>query len=302
MPAAISGRAARDKKLALAAGALILAGLLALVADSLRLAVVIEARGIAVEYKVSGWLAVISDLPILAAAALALVAFSVSGEARRAWLYRAFLLAALAFGIEAVAEVLSFMAVGGRTPHGLRVAMVAAILTMLALSVAALLAASAFSAGRGLPRREALLRRGARAVGAAYAFAAISALEYAVAYSHYPHHVRFGAGLVIQGLGGLGVALAAGYGATAFRRKGEGLGEDVRLLARERRLFFASAGLGLAFLVVALGEGRTAAGTTAVGYSESAAVASWILALGRLLYVAAVACAAVGFRRAANAR
>lgn len=294
------GRSARDKKLALATGVLILAGLFELVGDSLRLSEFLLSPRIPVENTIAGWLEVIRSLPVLTAVALALVAFVTAGEARRRWLRWAFLLAALGYGIGVVAGVLDYSAIVGPGPHGYRIASVADVLARLSLCIAALLAASAFSASRDVERREATMRRAAQAVAASFAFAAISAFEYAVAYSHYPRHNDFAGGLVVQGLGALGVTVAAMIGATAFRRRTAG-GDDRPLSAvRERRLFRAAVVLVLAFLLVALGEGQTAAGTTAVGYAESSAVASWVFAVARVVYAAAVACAAVGFRAAAR--
>lgn len=302
MPSAIPGRAARDKKLALAAGVLILAGLFELVGDSLRLSELLLSPHIPVENTIAGWLEVLRSLPALSAFALALVAFVITGEGRRRWLRWAFLLAASGYAIGVAAGVLDYIAISGPGPHGYRIASVADVLARLTLCIAALLAASAFAASRDAERREAILRRGAQAVAASFALAAISAFEYAVAYSRYPHHIDFAGGLVVQGLGACGVAVAVAIGASAFRRRAGSGSDEARLAARERRLFHAAVVLVLGFLVVALGEAQVAAGTTAVGYAESSAVATWILAATRLVYTAAVACAAVGFSRAAARR
>lgn len=264
-------------------------GVFRLIADSIRLADLIESR-VSEAHRVAGWLDLISNLPLLAAAAFAFFAFLGVGRERAWWLRRALLLAASGFAIAFIASVLDYGALGSPSPEGMNLALLAACVATFAFAAASFLAASAV--------RDGSLRWPSLVLGVAQLFVGLSSWAFTLAYSAYPHHDAFARGLVCEGFGAIAAGLALFYAAAAF--KGKTGARDGRSSGRERRLFLAAGVLGLSFLLIGLGEAQRAAGTTALGYAESAAVAGWIFTLALLVEAAAFLCAAFGFKAAAE--
>jgi hypothetical protein len=291
MAATLAERSDRDKRLAGAMALLFGAGVLRLIADSIRLTDLIESR-VSEAYRVSGWLELISNLPLLAAAAFGFFAFLAAGRERAWWLRRALLLAASGFAIAFIASVLDYAAIESSPPEGMNLALLAACVATFASAAASFLAASAVKDGS--------LRRPTRVLGVAQLCVGLSSWAFTLVYSNYPHHNAFARGLVIEGFGAIAAGLALFFAATAFKE--ETGARDGRESGRESRLFLAAGALGLSFLLIGLGEAQRAAGTTALGYAESAAVAGWIFALVLLIEAAAFLCAALGFKAAAEPR
>jgi|GEM_PF-5414209 len=288
-PTLAADRSPRDKRLASAMALLFGTGVLRLIADSIRLTDLLESR-VREAYRVAGWLDLISNLPLLAATAFGFFAFLAVGAERAWWLRRALLLATAGFAVAFFASVIDYGAIEGSAPEGMNLALLTACVGTFALTAASFLAASAV--------RNGSLRWPSRILGLGQLCVALSSWAFTLAYSAYPHHDAFARGLVVEGFGAIVAGLAFFYAATAFKDETEG-GRDW-LPARERRLFLAAGALGLSFLLIGLGEAQRAAGTTALGYAESAAVGGWILALALLVEATAFACAALGFRAAAE--
>jgi hypothetical protein len=283
-------RRARDKQLVRAGVLLTFATLLALVANALRLATVLDAGGIEPASTVASVLDVVSRLPAVAAFAFVAWSFLGQGEIRSRRLRQAFLLAALAYGIDFVAGVLAFAALDSSALGDYKVASLSNALFAFGLSAASLVASAGFLPGRTTRQRDRMLSWAAVVAGVGFLLGALSVLEFARAFSHYSNHDDFVRGQVLEGLGLAGVAYAIWFGATAFRRP-FGL--------RERRLFTAAIVLAASLVVMALGQDLVATGTISIGYAGGDAAANWVFTVATLLLAAAAACAGSGFRRAA---
>jgi hypothetical protein len=290
-PTAAADRSVRDKRLAGAMALLFGAGVLRLIADSIRLADLLESRP-SEAHRVAAWLDLISNLPLLAAAAFGFFAFLATGRERAWWLRRALLLAALGFAIAFLASVLDYGAIESSPPEGLNLALLAACAANFAFAAGSFLAASAV--------RNGSLRWPSLVLAVAQLCVALSSWAFTLAYSTYSHHDAFARGLLLEGFGAVAAGLALFYAAAAFKDE-TGI-KGGQLPGRERRLFLVAAALGLSFLLIGLGEAQRAAGTTAFGFTESAAVASWIFTLALLVEAAAFLSAAFGFRAAAEPR
>jgi hypothetical protein len=284
-PALAADRSVRDKRLAWAMALLFGAGVFRLIADSIRLTDLLESR-VSEAHRVVGWLDLISNLPLLAAAAFGFFAFLAVGRERAWWLRRALLLATLGFAIAFIARVLDYGAIESSPPEGMNLALLAACVATFTFAAGSFLAASAVGDGS--------LRWPSRVLGVAQLCVGLSSWAFTLAYTAYPHHDAFARGLVVEGFGAIAAGLALFYAAAAFKNEPGARGG--RLLGRERRLFLAVGALGLSFLLIGLGEAQRAAGTTALGYAESAAVAGWIFALALFVEAAAFLCAALGFK------
>lgn len=282
-------RSVRDKRVAGAMALLFGAGVLRLIADSIRLTDLIESR-VSEADRVVGWLDLISNLPLLGAAAFGIFAFLAAGRERACWLRRALLLATLGFAVGFIASVLNYGAIGSSPPEGMNLALLAACAASFAFAAGSFLAAGAIGDGS--------LRWPGQVLGIGQLCVGLSSWAFTLAYSSYPHHDAFARGLVVEGFGAVAAGLALFYAAAAFKDPIPGAGG--RLPGRERRLFFAVSALGLSFLVIGVGEAQRAAGTTALGYAESGAVAAWIFALALVVEAAAFLCVALGFRAAAE--
>ncbi|MGN6257041.1 MAG: hypothetical protein ACTHN3_04720 [Solirubrobacterales bacterium] len=282
------GRQARDTQLVRAGALLLCAGLLDLVANTLRLATTLDIGGVKPANILASVLDVVSQLPALAAFAFVAWAFLVQGEARYRRLRQAFLLAATAQGINFVAGVLAFAALDSSALGDFKVAWLSDSLSALVLSVAFLIASAGFLPGRTTAQRDRMLSWAAVAAGFGCLLAALSVLEFGRADSFYSSHSDFVHGHVLEGLGLAGAAYAIWFGATAFRRPG----------LRERRLFIAAATLAASLVVLALGQDLVATGTVSFGYTGTDAAANWVSTAMTLLLAAAAGCASLGFRRA----
>jgi hypothetical protein len=290
----------RDRQLVRAAALLAAAWFVALLAEVLGFGTVLDETGVAATALVSHLFAILSRLPGLAAIALALSAFRGQGTRRRVRLRRSFLLSFLAFGLDFVSRVIDFSALEPSSPHGFGAGLGAGVLASFSLAGASLLAAAAFSVVDDLKAREARLRHAGFMAAAGFLLSAVSAFELAVAYATYPHHNNYVGGLVLQGLGGVAVAVALLIGATAFRRSVTDAHREVPAFgSRERRLFLGALVFAFASIVVAVGEAQTAEGVTTIGYTNSAAVSDWTFALSRCLVAGAGVCAALGFKQQA---
>jgi hypothetical protein len=286
-----AGRRARDAQLTRAGAILLVAGVLAVISYSMRLATVLDSRDVDPASTVASALDVVSRLPGLAAFALGALSFLSRGEIRSRRLRQAFLLAALAYGIDFLAGMLIFGGLENPAPDGFQVGLLVGALSSFGLSAGFLIASAGFQSRSTVEQREQRLSWAAALAGAAFLLAAISSLEFARAYSHFPSHNEFVRGYVLWGLGEMGTAFSAWLGVTAFRRS-PGL--------RERRLYITATTLAISLVVTAVGQCVAAEGTVSIGYSESAAVADWIFASVTCLLAVAVICAAIGFSRAAT--
>src|SRR3954451_1686244 len=265
----------RDKQLAWAMVLLFAAELLHLIGDSIRLALLLESR-VSDADKIAGWLNLIADLPLLAAVSFGLFAFIAKGNERAWWLRRAFLFATFGFAIAFLASVFNYATIEDSPREGMNLALLAACVATFAFCAGFFLAVPADSkttGGEEQGTRNTKLRWSSRGLGVALLSTGLSSWAYTLAYSAYLHHAAFTRGLLIEGLGAFAAGLSFLYAATAF---GRGATEEDSLRQRERRLFFAARALGLSLLLVGLGEAQRAAGTTAIGYPESAAVSDWI--------------------------
>jgi hypothetical protein len=298
--ALLPGRTARDIQLSRALGVLALAGLLALVAGGLQLSTLFGEAKASTGELVSGWIQLASFLPWLAALVLALDAFRGDGERRARRLRMAAFLAAASFALEVGAGLVTRASLEAPLPRGYRVALDASLLSSTLLVGATVGAARAFASARLTERRERALDRALILVAAGYGFGMISAIYYAISYSNFADHEVFTQGLRNQAFGALGVAVAGAWAASAFRRSARSAGAEAGLADRERRLSRAAWALALSFLIISLGEALIAAGTTQIGYSRAAESVRWVGVASGLATVAAVACAAIGFRRAAR--
>jgi hypothetical protein len=292
------GRVARDIQLTRALGVLAAAGLLSLVAGVL-LGSFFEEGASSAELA-AGWLGVTSFLPWLAALGLALDAFRSDGAKRSDRLRQAALLAAASFALEAAAGVLTLASLETPLPRGYRAALDAAILSACGLIAASLIAARAFAPRRMPKDRARGLARTFFLVAVGYGFGVFSAIYYAIAFANYPSHVCFVQGFKSQAFGALVVAVAGVWTASAFRRSARASQPEERPFNRERVLFRAACLLALAFLIFCLGEILIALGTVPIGYSQTAESARWVGVVANLATVAAIVCAAIGFRRAAR--
>jgi len=288
-PTLATDRSVRDKRLAGAMALLFGAGVFRLIADSIRLTDLLESR-VSEAHRVAGWLDLISNLPLLAAAAFGFFAFLAAGRERAWWLRRGLLLAALGFAVAFIVSVIEYGAIEGSPPEGTELAFLASCVATFAFAAGSFLAASAV--------RDGSLRWPSRVLGVAQLCVGLSSWAFTLAYSGYSHHDAFTRGLLVEGFGAIAAGLALFYAATAFK---DGTGaRDGGSPGRERRLFLAAGALGLSFLLIGLGEAQHAAGTTALGYPESAAVAGWIITLVLIVEAAAFLCAALGFKAAAE--
>ncbi|HSC21575.1 MAG TPA: hypothetical protein VLC07_07590 [Solirubrobacterales bacterium] len=200
------------------------------------------------------------------------------------------LAAALGFAVAFIASVIEYGAIESSAPEGMNLALLAACAATFAFAAGFFLAAGAIDEGR-LRWPSQVLAIGQLCIG-------ISSWAFALAYSAYSDQDAFVRGFVVEGFGAIAAGLALFYAAPAFGGEtGEG---DGRSLHREKRLFLAAGGLGISFLLLGLGDAQRAAGTTALGYAESAAVAAWIFTLVLFIEAAAFLCAAFGFRAAAE--
>lgn len=296
-------RSVRDKQLAVAMVLLICAQVLHLVADSIRLAISLESRSVNGADQAASWLIVIANLPLLAAASLGLVSFLAGRGEWKRWLRWGLLLAAFSYAIVFISSVVEFAALESSPPDGTKLALLAAALGAFALAAGFLLAGSVFAkeGEEQATARDRRLRWAARVLGAALLLGGLSAWAYVRVYSGYGHHGQFSNGLMIEGFGAFAAGLSLFYAAGAFgsgRSRAAGSGRP----RRERRLFLGAVALGLSFLLVGLGEAERAAGTTALGYPESIAIAGWIFVLFRGFEAAAVFFAGRGLRAAAATR
>ncbi|MDQ2630393.1 MAG: hypothetical protein M3Y75_05390 [Actinomycetota bacterium] len=230
--------------------------------------------------------------------ALAVDAFRSDGEKRGRRLRQAALLAAVSLALEAGAGLLTLLTVDGPLPRGYRMALRASVLSSVGLIAAALIAGRAFAPARTPKDRQRGLGRAFLLVAVGYGFGMFSAIYFAIAYANYPDSDVFTQGLKNQAFGALGVAVAAAWAASAFRRTAQGVKPGWGLRDRERRLFRATCALALSYLIVCLGEALVAAGTTQIGYSGAAESTRWVGFVAGLVTVAAIAMAAIGFRRA----
>jgi hypothetical protein len=295
------GRIARDTQLIRALGILAAAGLLGLVAGTLHTASPFDETGIPDVESVAGWIEVGAFLPWLAALVLALDAFRAEGGRRVGRLRQAAVLAAASFALEAGGGLLTLTVLEAPLPRGYRVALEASILSSCGLVAAALFAARAFAPGKSPTDRERGLARALVAVAAGYGFGMVSAIYYAIAYANYPGSDIFVQGLKNQAFGALVVAVAAAWAGSAFRRSARAAAPEAASFDRERILFRAACALALAFLIICLGEVLIASGTTRIGYSPTVESARWVGVAAGLASVAAIGCAAAGFRRAGRA-
>jgi hypothetical protein len=287
-PTSMADGSVRDKSLAWAMALLFGSQVLHLIADSIRLPLLLESRA-SEAHRIAGWLYLISNLPLLAAAAFGLFAFLAGGNERTWWLRRALLLASLGFAIAFIANVFEYGAIKSTPQDALSLALLATCVASFGLAAGAYLAAPAV--------RNGSLRWSSRVLAVAQLCVALSSWAYVSAYSDYPHHDAFARGLLIEGFGAFMAGLALFYAGSAFRPATDGEG---RMPEREKRLFLAAAALGLSVLLIGLGEAQRAAGVTALGYLTSSAVVDSIFALGQLVVAAAFLCAARGFRAAAG--
>lgn len=294
------GRTARDIQLARALGILALVGLIGLVAGGIRLAPLLEEETATQGEKIAGWLEVLSLVPWPVALVLALDGFRVSGEARSRRLRLAGFVAAGGFAVESAGLLIGYIALEGYTLPNYRGAVLIALLSRLVLTLTGLTFAFAI-AQRDWGLRERRLRRTLTLFGVGYGLSAISAAYFAVAFSHYPDHQTFTDGFLIQALGAAGVAVSAFVAAWAFRRSSRADAHGAAVTRREGALFKVAGILVICFAVICLGQVYEASGATEIGYSVSAAAASWIAAVAGLGSAAALVCAAIGFRRAASA-
>lgn len=235
-------RSVRDRYLAGSMAVLVGAQVLHLIADSIRLPLLLESR-VSDAYRITGWLDLISNLPFLAAASFGVVAFLAGRDERSGWLRHALLLAAFGSAVSFVSSVVELAALEGSQPEGTNLALLSACLETFTLTAGFLVAASAFAAeGNAEVRaRDGKLKRAGRVLGAALLLAALSAWADNLAFSAYAHHDRFGLGLVIEGLGAVAVALSLFYGASAFGAAGPAAEDSLQ--RRERRLFVAAGAL-----------------------------------------------------------
>jgi hypothetical protein len=207
------------------------------------------------------------------------------GRERAWWLRRALLLATLGFAISFLASVVDYGAIESLSPESMNLALLAACVASFALAAGSFLAAGAISEGR--------LRWPSQVLGIGQLCVGLSSWAFALAYSVFSHNDALTRGLVVKGFGAIFAGLALFYVATAFKDEIGTTGD--RLSGRERRLYIGAGALALSFLLIGLGEAQRAAGTTALGYVESA-VAAWIFTLVLLVEAAAFLCAAFGFK------
>jgi hypothetical protein len=294
-----SGRTDRDIQLSRAFGILVAAGLFSLT-GSVLLSFLYEGEVSGAE-PVADWIGVASFLSWLGALALALDAFRGDGGKRIRRLMQAALLAAATFALEAIAGTLTLASLELPLPRGYRMAVDASILSACGLVAASLVAARAVAPVRSPRDRARGLARAFALVAVGYAFGMFSAIYYATAYANYAGHDSFVQGLRNQAFGALLVAVAGVWMASAFRRSARAAPPKERPFNRERILFRAACVLALAFLFICLGEIQIASGTISIGYSRTAETARWLGVVADLATVAAIVCAAIGFRRAARA-
>jgi hypothetical protein len=297
-PTLMADRSVRDKSLAWAMVLLFSSQVLHLIADSIRLPLLLESR-VSDADKIAGWLNLIADLPLLAAASFGLFAFLTGGNERAWWLRRALLLATLGLAIAFIASVFDYAAIEDSPRDGMNLALLAACVAAFAFCAGLCLAVPAASkagGAEGRSTRNAKLRWSSRLLGIALLSTGLSSWAYTLAYSTYPHNAAFTRGLIVEGFGAVATGLSLLYAATAFGREAE---VKDGLLRRERRLFLAACAIGVSLLLLGLGEAQRAAGITALGYLESAAVSDWTFAIARICEAAAFLYAARGFKFAA---